>query len=257
MSSKADAPLIAGTLECYVFLSQQTIGMTVLKFVKELQNAMPTIAAMLPELPALAEQAKDLWPQLPEHIQVELQAVATKIAGTSVSFDEGGILERFCLETFVTRQTDAFESYLSQIVERCLRSHPGALSDSQISIRELQECGSIDEAVARRIEMKVRELSLGGLGSVVEFLRKQFGISIDHKAASFAIVFEAIEVRHLIVHRDGKIDRPFVAKTGRNDLSLGQPFPLTWKFVLRTLGAFSDVAKNIDAAVIQTLRITQ
>lgn len=257
MVDKTDAPLIAGTLERYVYLSQQTVATHVLAFVKQIQNATPILLAAIPELPPLVDRMKELWPEVPDDALAKLKAGLSQLASAKLSFATGGVLERFCLETFVTRQIDSFESYLSQIVERCLRAHPDALGDSQISLRELRECASIDDAIARRIEHKVRDLTFSGLAGIVDFLKKVFGIDINSKTDSYRAVCEAIEVRHLIVHKGSKVDRVFISRTGRSTLTIGELYPLDWNFARGMLDALSAVTEDIDRAVIQRLRITQ
>lgn len=231
--------------------------MSALTFIKHLQNGAPTLIKALSELPPLVDRLKELWPELPEQTRDQLKKSLTALAAADLSFEVGGTAERFCLETMITRLIDSFEYYLSQIVARCLRAYPDALGDSQISIRELRECDSIDEAVDRRIERKVHDLTRAGLTGVADFLKKQFGADIDRETASYRTVCEAIEVRHLIVHKEGKVDRIFISRTGRADLSIGQLYPLDWQFALVALDAFSDVTAGIDTVIIRQFNLTQ
>ena len=249
--------LIHGTLERYIFESRKVVMMSMLVFIKKLQEGAPTFIQALPELPPLVDRLKQLWPEVPEQTCNELKESLTALAAANLSFEFGGSAERFCLETMITRLIDSFEYYLTQIVARCLRTYPDALGDSQISIRELRECGSIDEAVDRRIERKVHDLTRAGLTGIADFLNKRFGADIDRKTDSYRVVCEAIEVRHLILHKEGMVDRIFISRTDRSDLSLGQLYPLDWKFALATLDAFSDVAVSIDSAIIRRFNWTE
>jgi len=255
----AQPTFIPGTRELYSFTVSNTIITNLLTLFKKLQNDGHKFVELLPALPALIDLVSEssLDSPLPAEQLHELKQQAETLAHLQWPVELGKIAERFCLETMATRLTDLFEYYLAQILTRALRTHPGALGDAQIPVQELLECGSIDEALDRKIERKVHDLIFAGLADIIEYLERQFRVTIDRATPSYRLVCEVVEVRHLIVHNNGKVDRRFIRQTGRRDLKLGSDYPLDWQWASSTLHAFSDVTRSIDSAFVRQFRLTQ
>ena len=66
-----------------------------------------------------------------------------------------------------------------------------------------------------------------------------------------ATAIELIEVRNIVVHNAGFVNDLFIKRTKRDDLILGQPFPLDMHYFANTQQDFRDVAESIDKAILE------
>ncbi len=62
---------------------------------------------------------------------------------------------------------------------------------------------------------------------------EQFGLDLKAAETQIRWLEEAENVRHILVHNGGKVDEEFLRRTGRKDLTVGEPFPLRWHYLLR------------------------
>ena len=109
----------------------------------------------------------------------------------------------------------------------------------------------MDDFVSYIAEKRVHELSYKGMREILEFLEKKHGLKIDCCNSKLATAIEFIEVRNIVVHNAGFVNDLFIKKTKRNDLILGQPFPLNMQYFSNTQQDFRDVAESIDKAILE------
>src|SRR5579875_3532443 len=68
--------------------------------------------------------------------------------------------QRWWLETWIAKNVDSFQCYLSQILFRVYKERPDTLkaSENKVEIRDVLEAGSIEEFISNCAEQKVSAL---------------------------------------------------------------------------------------------------
>lgn len=134
---------------------------------------------------------------------------------------------RLCDEMRICRYVDSFHYYLSSMLREVFLQRPETLRTSaQVKLRDVLACADIDEVVRLVAERKVDTLAYQGLDEVMEYLQSSLGMPAPAESSLVGRVREAIEVRNVIVHNAGRVNKHFLRRTGRTDLADGTAFPL-------------------------------
>lgn len=162
---------------------------------------------------------------------------------------------RYLSETWHCRCVDALEQYLAEIFRSIFKQRPECLKgESTITVADVMRHASIQEVLAFVAEEKVRKpMRDGFLGLSKELVR--MGVSVPDDAG-VPTVAEAIEVRHLIVHTGGVVDRAFLLKSRRTDLKEGEVFPLDEDYGSHASSSVDDWARRLDEQVIAHFKLT-
>jgi len=245
-SKKPKPPHSGGTAQLAEFIVHTSILMHAYSAYRKTIDGFPDLVRFLPQL------ASELGPKYPDQPGVQkLVEAANEVEAMLALPDTQVTLERvhkFALESVLTRMVDRFEYYLARIVRRAIEEHPSVLDDATFTAKELAEYANLQEAITYKMDAKVHQVTMSGLDGVALYLKKQFGVSVEWEASAYAIVREAIEVRHLLVHNAGKVDGLFQKRTGRKDIPVGDQYPITREFVVSAFKPFIDVADRLDKA---------
>ena len=179
----------------------------------------------------------------------------------------GPDIRRWWTEVLICRYVDAFEYYISQILRRVFIHCPDLLkgsdtkmrgtSDNKVEVREVLEAGSISEFIQRYADKKVYDLSYRGLENLVEYLNSNLGLKIDTNLPAFQYVLYMTEVRNIIVHNAGRINKIFSQRTGRKDLQIGDLYPIQFiEFNQGKLDKFEELAEEIDTQIVSKFKLT-
>jgi hypothetical protein len=156
----------------------------------------------------------------------------------------------FFNEIAISRDVDHFEIYLTQILYRIFRERPETLRTSdQLKYADILECSNMDDLLHLLAEKKTIGLAYSGYVGIRQFLEKSLGLPLSRNSKMEHVITEAIEVRNIIVHNKGLVNRSFQQRTGRTDLPIGILFPLDASYCNRANVYLIDLAEEIDAAV--------
>lgn len=100
------------------------------------------------------------------------------------------------------------EWFLAQLIHRYYEKNPNAigLKDKQLSLNDLYEIGSIDDAKKYLIDTKVESVLRGSFKDWVTFLKDQIGLSMGYLKESEEMLIEACQRRNLYVHNGGVVN---------------------------------------------------
>jgi hypothetical protein len=168
-------------------------------------------------------------------------------------------LLRWLLGVTITSSADTFDYYLSQILLKVFTKRPDIFraSEYKAEVREFIEAGSVPEFMRRFAEKRVNELSYMGLPKIIEYLNNRLGLEFDIKDSSFQAACEIMEVRNILVHNAGRVNKLFLQRTGRTDLHEGDLYPLTFDY---QSGAFKElviVAMKLDMTITSHFNLNQ
>lgn len=187
--------------------------------------------------------------------------IADIISAVVPSFKEHTQFERMTHEGMVVRDVSAFDVYLTTMLGRIFTEIPNQLksSKSTISYEHILEMESIADFVRWAAERRVYALSFKGLKALLKYFKKRKWASIDMESDTVKSADEYIEVRNLIVHNSGRINKRFLSRLGKEKVSEeshdGDEFPLSLKFIGEGADALLDLAREIDEALVTHFKL--
>lgn len=100
------------------------------------------------------------------------------------------------------------EWFLAQLIHKYYDKHPDSigLKDKQLSLNDLYEIGSIEDAKKYLIDTKVESVLRGSLNDWIKFLKEQMKLSMSYLDEYQDILVEACQRRNLYVHNGGVVN---------------------------------------------------
>jgi len=168
-------------------------------------------------------------------------------------------LLRWLLGVTITSSVDSFYYYLSQILLKVFTKRPDIFraSENKAEVREFIEAGSLPEFMKRFAEKRVNELSYMGLPKIVEYLNNRLGLGFDVMDSSFQAACELIEVRNILVHNVGRVNKLFLQRTGRTDLHEGDLYPLTFDYLRDKSIELASFTEKLDGMITSHFKLNQ
>lgn len=126
------------------------------------------------------------------------------------------------IEMCVTRAIDSCLAYVSSVLQLIHRQHPEALkSKEKIELDYILQFGSMDELVRALVERKVHALSYRSLTDLDEYLSERLGLSLFSNEDQRVRAVLLVDVRNLIVHNRGFVNRVFKERNPKSTQALG------------------------------------
>ncbi|KKN21630.1 hypothetical protein LCGC14_0923420 [marine sediment metagenome] len=156
-----------------------------------------------------------------------------------------------------------FETYLSNCIRSLLLKFPQILDKKSISREELSELenldrDSIDEIL---IDKLIHEMSYGDLLDLFNNYKKILGIKHEIDRNLIVKLNGYREIRHLHIHKSGKIDSVFIQKVGKygldskkigiNELTNGVKVEITMEMLEKAELLVLDVAYIFDKSYMK------
>jgi hypothetical protein len=128
---------------------------------------------------------------------------------------KGLLLNEGLLVTAIT----TFETLLVQILAEQLRRFPALLpaDEPRFSLKDLQEFDSLEDAREAVIEKRVDSIMRDGFSEWETWFENRAGVSFEELCIDHDGVTEAFQRRHLVVHKDARVDREYLRRLGREE----------------------------------------
>ncbi|MGK7392878.1 MAG: helix-turn-helix domain-containing protein, partial [Candidatus Cyclobacteriaceae bacterium M2_1C_046] len=163
---------------------------------------------------------------------------------------EGKILTRILFSSCA----DTFETYLSDLLYEIYLANPNTLkSKQQVSIKEVLDCGDMQDFVDYWAKKKLSKLQRG---SVKGFIAENKQIS-ELKAINEAEQEEIeriLQIRHLYAHKNGRVDEKFL-QYNPGEYKINEEHQLSFAVLLDKLEYLFDIINKIDLAAIQKYKL--
>jgi len=135
------------------------------------------------------------------------------------------------------------EWFLAQLIHKYYDKNPNAigLREKQLSLNDLYEIGSIDDAKKFLIDTKVESILRGSLNDWVTFLKDQIKLSMSYLENHKSELIEACQRRNLYVHNGGVVNSIYLKNCHfEEDKSpeIGESLSCNRKYIEDTLSAF-------------------
>jgi hypothetical protein len=163
---------------------------------------------------------------------------------------------RWLGEVLITRVVGSFEYYISKVLRIMIIKHPKRFENSKVDMIDVIEANDISELIQTFADKKVRELGFKGLKEISNYMEKSFGLTSQVDDLVFRDAVRLVQVRHIIVHNAGRIDKPYLLHS-EEDLKVGEFHPfMEGTFLRRGVEAIFKISENYDTQIIDQFKIT-
>lgn len=100
------------------------------------------------------------------------------------------------------------EWFLAQLIHKHYDAHPSSigLKDKQLSLNDLYEIGSVEDAKKFLIDTKVESVLRGSFNDWISFLKEKMALSMSYLKEYENVLVEACQRRNLYVHNGGIVN---------------------------------------------------
>ncbi|HZS45957.1 MAG TPA: hypothetical protein VFC63_12710 [Blastocatellia bacterium] len=268
------APPERMTKECerYYLASRQSalFLFNTLTFYKTLDGFLETIGAAGGLLRAFAATNLD-DPQSPEKEELR-RKIAEALEGVDKieARDDGqGFLKGFAqrklfedlpmlCEMLACRHVDNYLSYISEILTLIYRDRPERLrSNEQVTHEWVLKHNTMDELIAALVEKTVLNLSFNGMYDLWRDIKKKLNFNLFETEDEYKFATEIVEIRNLVVHNRGIVNRVFLSRSRNSKLELGHKIALGTGDLKNYSKVLSSSVYDIDLRVTQQFGLAQ
>jgi hypothetical protein len=121
---------------------------------------------------------------------------------------------QFIKELLLTRTVESFDLYLLQILRLIYSEHPElVIKPDRFDAAFAKSEMDADDFLASLAEKKLQDLGYSGLRQLSGYFEKKIGITLFKDKDIYENALVASQVRNLIAHNDGRVNRIFLKKT--------------------------------------------
>jgi len=178
-----------------------------------------------------------------ERVRQELTGMEDKAGAADVLMG----YQRLMTELSLCRAVDSYLIYLSDLLALIFATRPDTLKSSEtVRLDMVLEYKNMDDLVAALAEARVNSLSYKGMRNLSKYLSERLGFRLfsDSEAENCAI--EIVELRNLIVHNRGVVNRIVASRLPSLSAGIGKPVPLDPAKVFSDLIFLIHSARDID-----------
>jgi hypothetical protein len=156
---------------------------------------------------------------------------------------------------------DSFEIYLTNILFEIFLAQPNTLKkgESQIQVKEVLNCQTMDEVIDIIARKKVEKLTRGSIDGYDKLFSDPVKISL-FKDTDAKIAKNYFELRNLFTHKNGKIDHKFITNyksSNHPPLKIDSEFMLTLKECCECFNFFIENIDRIDSEAIKKFGLNE
>ena len=150
-------------------------------------------------------------------------------------------------EMFVCRMVDGYLSFLSATLALVFETRPETLrTQDQFTAAFLLEFETMTDLRAAMAEKKVLDLAMIGVRELARSLQKMFGFAIFETDYEVEAIAEFVEIRNLVVHNRGVVNRRFLSRLPEYHMELGQKLPVGQDTLISGFAILERSARNVD-----------
>jgi hypothetical protein len=150
------------------------------------------------------------------------------------------------LELLITRATNNFLTYISELLTQIHRTRPETLRSSEtIKFEDVLKHSTMDQLIYALVEKRVESLAYKGMEELNKDLNAKMGLSLfpDHDDLRRAI--QIIELRNVITHNRGLVSQKYKRRTDTNQ-KLGSKVKLHYRSIFSDVSFLRKNALDID-----------
>ena len=165
--------------------------------------------------------------------------------------------EQIQCQMLFSRVVDNFLVYLSDLTALVYQAQPNLLkTEAPVTAEFVLQHATIEDFVSALAERRVSQLSREGVRPLAQKLSKQWGLTLFPEEKVLKSISNIVEIRNLIVHNRGIVDRAFIDKVETLSdepfpYKVGEQFELVVGTVTNVLTRLSACAFGMDKLVAE------
>lgn len=164
------------------------------------------------------------------------------------------VYDRLASEMFFTRAVDGFLAYISDLMALMFHAKPGLLGKSTVTMEEVLQHATAADLLATVVERKVYDLSREGMKKLSEYVQRNYDFALFRDAASLEQAVYINEIRNLIVHQRGIVNRKFLRLVPHRTEKVGEKLNLTQEDFSR-IESLNEVVTDIDSRAVGQFKL--
>ncbi len=177
-----------------------------------------------------------------ESLEGKLQELSSTGAVNAVMSES-----RLVMELLTTRNVDNYLSYVSQILADIFRSRPETLrSNEQVRLDFVLSHESMSDLIAEIADRQVNKLSYQGMTELADYLKEKIGLDVFTSDENRKNIIKAIEIRNLIVHSRGVVNKIYLKRISDCGLEIGMDVPLDAQIGILAVKSLHESVQTID-----------
>jgi hypothetical protein len=151
-------------------------------------------------------------------------------------------------DLFYANAVDNFNAYLSDIILEILKVDPRPIYGKSVEAKNVFEITDIDSLKSEIIDKTIIDLGYQNINDLGQFLSKNFGIRTLSHWLSSRRLNRIIQIRNIIAHNRGIVNRLFLQRSGSKSDILHQHVKVG--HALRTAGYLEVLINKIDREAV-------
>ena len=180
----------------------------------------------------------------PEELARELEEV--RLVDSAHEYD------RLRSELILCRAVDGFLKYIADLMALVFVSRPETMKSAEtVRLDFILENETMDDLIGALADKRVNDLAYKGMRELSSYLSDRLGLRLFDSPGDLERAAEIIEIRNLIVHNRGIINRTFLQKVSKPVGNLGELVTIEEDPMFDDLWILLESASRIDAAAVQ------
>lgn len=173
-------------------------------------------------------------------------------------FRSGNRHQKLLYRSALISLISAAEWFLAQIFRQYFQSHPEAsgIRDKLLSLEDLNNIGSINEAKAYLIDVRIDELMRCSITDWLEFLTGKVKLSAGYLTPNRDDLIEVFLRRNLMVHNDGVVNSTYAGRVPlnrREGVKIGDEMSVSPEYLARAIDLVEKIFILIAAELWKQL----
>jgi hypothetical protein len=161
-------------------------------------------------------------------------------------------------QMMLCRMVDSYLTYVSDLLTIIFQTRPEMLkSNEKVPIEFILEHGSMNELLHALVEEKVHKLSYKGFRELNEYMFEQYGLLLVEEGDPFTALLILIEVRNLLSHNRGVINRVFCERVPDFAIHIGKTVPVEYEKIKEHRSYLLKVTKALDRRAIEKFKLSE
>lgn len=154
---------------------------------------------------------------------------------------------RLIAEMLLTTIVDNFLAYISELMALVFRHRPETLRSSEtVRLDFVLQHGAMEDLIAAIADKRVSDLSYRGMRDLADELAERLGFILYVDQDDLKRAIRLIEIRNLIVHNRGLVNRLFLSRIPDYPAALGKQIELDGPMVVGAIGFLAQSVTDID-----------
>jgi len=160
------------------------------------------------------------------------------------------------LQLFFCRHVDNFQTFLEDTIRAIYSSKPELLRRSeQVTVAQVLAHAEMRSFIEELIETRIHKLAYKSVRDLAIFLKEDAKFELFPETKPRMSVELSFDVRNLITHNYGIVNRIFLSKHPDAGLSLGQAYPVFPERIAESVRVLIAAARDVETRAVQKFRI--